>query len=66
MSQFVINSKEKLKEKIDMVQALGDIEIASRLMEEGGKTGQAEVDANYNNLHCDIEPLEKNVNCCCC
>ncbi len=60
MSQFVINTKEKLKEKLDMVQALGDIEIASRLIEEGGKSGLAEVDSNYEKLKCKIVPLEEN------
>jgi len=60
MSQFVINTKEKLKAKLDMVQALGDIEIASRLLEEGSKSGMAEVDSNYEKLKCKIIPLEEN------
>lgn len=58
MSQFVINTKEKLKEKLDMVQSLGDIEIATRLLEEGGSKGMSEVDANYAKLKCEIVTLD--------
>ena len=60
MSQFVINTKEKLKEKLEMVQSLGDIEIASRLLEKGNKSGQSEVDSNYDKLNCKLITLEKN------
>jgi len=60
MSQFVINTKDKLKEKLDMVQALGDIEIATRLLEQGDKEGQSEMDSNYSKLHCKIDPIDEN------
>eukprot|EP00826_Nyctotherus_ovalis_P013167 TRINITY_DN13519_c0_g1_i9.p1 TRINITY_DN13519_c0_g1~~TRINITY_DN13519_c0_g1_i9.p1 ORF type:complete len:576 (-),score=216.42 TRINITY_DN13519_c0_g1_i9:173-1900(-) len=60
MSQFVIDTKEKLKEKLDMVQSLGDIEIASRLLEEGGTQGMNEIDANYKKLKCEIITLDSN------
>eukprot|EP01022_Parablepharisma_sp_SALTPOND_P023167 TRINITY_DN480_c0_g1_i2.p1 TRINITY_DN480_c0_g1~~TRINITY_DN480_c0_g1_i2.p1 ORF type:complete len:963 (-),score=64.22 TRINITY_DN480_c0_g1_i2:10195-13083(-) len=60
MSQFVINTKQRLKEKLDMVQALGDIEIATRLLEETGRSGIAEVDNNYEKLKCKIVALEEN------
>jgi poly [ADP-ribose] polymerase len=58
MSQFVINTKDKLKEKLDMVQSLGDIEIATRLLEEGSK-GLNEIDSNYAKLKCEIVTLDK-------
>ena len=61
MAKFVINTPQKLKDKLDMVQALGDIEIATRLLEETGKSGLSEVDSNYEKLHCKIVPLAKNV-----
>ena len=61
MAQFVINSPEKLKEKLEMVQALGDIEIASRLMEQEIRAGQSEVDSNYEKLKCRIMPVDKIV-----
>ena len=60
MSQFVINTKEKLKAKLEMVQSLGDIEIASRLLEQTADTNKSEVDSNYEKLHCRIINLDKN------
>ena len=59
MSQFVINTREKLKEKLEMVQSLCDIEIASRLLEEGSK-GINEIDANYEKLKCEIITVDTN------
>lgn len=61
MSQFVINTPDKLKAKLEMVQSLGDIEIATRLLEQGAKSGMAEVDSNYEKLGCKIIPLDENV-----
>ncbi len=61
MSQFVINTQRQLKEKLDMVQSLGDIEIATRLLEQGKKSGKTEVDSNYEKLKCNIVSLEQNV-----
>ena len=60
MYQFVINTKEKLKAKLEMVQSLGDIEIASRLLEQTADTNKSEVDSNYEKLHCRIINLDKN------
>jgi poly [ADP-ribose] polymerase len=61
MSQFTIKDKDTLKDKLDMVQSLGEIEIATRLIEDKGKQGMAEVDSNYEKLHCTITALEQNV-----
>jgi hypothetical protein len=60
MSQFVINTKEKLKEKLDMVASLGDMEIASRIMEIDEEELN-EIDKNYKNLKCKLEPIPKSV-----
>jgi poly [ADP-ribose] polymerase len=62
MSQFVIDTPKKLKDKLDMVQSLGDIEIASRLLEEGTADGESELDSNYAKLKCKITAIDKNVN----
>eukprot|EP00831_Metopus_contortus_P079642 TRINITY_DN796_c0_g1_i8.p1 TRINITY_DN796_c0_g1~~TRINITY_DN796_c0_g1_i8.p1 ORF type:complete len:339 (+),score=47.67 TRINITY_DN796_c0_g1_i8:140-1156(+) len=58
MSQFIINSNDKLKAKLEMIQSLGDIEIAARLIETKGKAGVSEVDSNYEKLNCNIAPIE--------
>ncbi len=59
MRQFIIDSKAKLKQKLDMVQTLGDIEIATKLLENVKKDN--DVDSNYGKLHCTILPVETNV-----
>ena len=61
MSLFTIKDKETLKAKLEMVQSLGDIEIATRLIEEKGKEGVAEIDSNYEKLHCTITTLDRSV-----
>ena len=59
MSQFVIDTQDKLKEKLDMVAALGDIEIAHRLLETKGKdTDLSLLDKNYNSLNCQMRYLD--------
>ncbi len=61
MSQFTINTPEKLKAKLDMVQALGDLEIASRLLEQEERSEMADVDAKYEKLKCRLMPVDKIV-----
>jgi len=59
MKNFVIDTKEKLRKKLEMMQALGDIEIASRLIENlKEKNG---IDENYRKLLCEISPIETKV-----
>ena len=58
MSQFVINTPQKLKEKTDMVAALGDIEIAHRLLETKGDENLSELDKNYKSLNCPMRHLD--------
>lgn len=50
-----------MKEKLELVQALGDIEIASRLLEGERDSGVAEVDRNYKKLNCSIVPINQYV-----
>ena len=59
MRLFVIDTKEKLKKKLEMVQTLGDIEIATRLLEGIKETN--DIDANYGKLKCEISPINKDV-----
>ena len=60
MSNFIINTKDKLKEKLELVQALGDIQIAAEIInkcdEENDDTN--ELDARYKQMHWTIEPLD--------
>ncbi len=55
MSQFVINTKDKLKEKLETLESLGDLEFTNSLLAKGG----SEVEENYAKLEADIAPVEK-------
>ena len=55
MSQFVINTKDKLKEKMETLASLGDIEFTNSLLAKGGN----EVDQHYSKLNAKIVAIEK-------
>ena len=60
MRNFVITTNKVLKEKIEMVQTLGEIEIASKMLEEKKAASiDSIIDQHYERLHCQITPIEK-------
>ena len=57
----VINSPEMLKNKMHMLEALADIEIAAHIVEDTSKNNTEfvnQLDANYARLQTDIQPVE--------
>lgn len=62
MSSFIINSREKLKDKIDLVTTLGDIQIAAEIANEVENEDEDtnELDAKYKKMKCSIESLDEN------
>lgn len=51
MSNFVISDMETVKKKMEMVQSLGDIEIATKVMGGSGKQyDEHPADVHYRNL----------------
>nr|XP_027095295.1 poly [ADP-ribose] polymerase 1-like isoform X1 [Coffea arabica] len=52
----VIRDEDDFKSKVKMLEALQDIEIASRLVGFGGDDGDS-LDDKYKKLRCDISPL---------
>lgn len=68
MSQFTINTVDKLKEKMDLIQNLTDIKIAHKMLnpkkdlpKKGGKQMNP-MDENYEKLNCQIKSLGQNDN----
>jgi len=57
----IINKKTILKEKLEMVEALADIEIATKLL-RASSSGSLDnpVDTHYKKLKCGITPLSKD------
>ncbi|KAK8452748.1 hypothetical protein SEVIR_5G162200v4 [Setaria viridis] len=60
MREFIIDTPQKLKAKLEMVEALGEIEIATKLLEDDSSDQDDPLYARYKQLHCDFTPLEAN------
>ncbi|CAM0942741.1 unnamed protein product [Alopecurus aequalis] len=56
--EFIIDTPEKLKAKLEMVEALGEIEIATKLLEDDLTDQDDPLYARYKQLRCDFTPLE--------
>ncbi|AQK91522.1 poly(ADP-ribose) polymerase1 [Zea mays] len=56
--EFIIDTPQKLKAKLEMVEALGEIEIATKLLEDDSSDQDDPLYARYKQLHCDFTPLE--------
>ncbi|CAI2359541.1 unnamed protein product [Moneuplotes crassus] len=62
LSQFVIDTRQKLKDKLELVEALGDIQIAAEIMNGVDKDNSDKnaLDAKYDMMKCKIVPVEKD------
>ena len=59
MINFAIDSQEKVKQKLEMLEALGDIEIATKIMKDLGGDEDDIYDQHYKKLSCDIKYIHK-------
>ena len=60
MQAFILDNKEKVKKKLEMLQSLSDIQIATKLLEAVSKADN-EIDSNYEKLGCKIVPVDTSV-----
>lgn len=58
MRDFVIDTTQKLKCKLEMVEALGEIEVATKLLKDDIGMQEDPLYSHYKRLHCDLIPLE--------
>ena len=60
MKKFVINTKDRLKEKLELVDSLSDVRITAEIADavENSKDSVNEIDLKYSKLKCSIEPLD--------
>lgn len=58
MSEFVIDTPQKLKSKLEMVEALGEIELATKLLSDDVGMQDDPLYAQYGRLHCELVPVE--------
>uniref|UniRef100_A0A0D3ASC2 Poly [ADP-ribose] polymerase n=1 Tax=Brassica oleracea var. oleracea TaxID=109376 RepID=A0A0D3ASC2_BRAOL len=57
MSQFVIDTPQKLKQKIEMVEALGEIEFATKLLSIDQGLHDDPLYYHYQQLNCELTPV---------
>ena len=57
MANFIINTQEKLKQKVEMLESLADMKIATNIL-EASVTGSP-VDSHYQKLKCNLKPIDK-------
>ncbi|KAH7678691.1 poly [ADP-ribose] polymerase protein [Dioscorea alata] len=58
MREFVIDTPSKLKGKLEMVAALGEIEVATKLLQDDCRMQKDPLYYRYQQLHCDLNPVE--------
>ncbi|RHN81103.1 putative NAD(+) ADP-ribosyltransferase transcription regulator SAP family [Medicago truncatula] len=58
MREFVIDTPQKLKRKLEMVEALAEIEVATKLLKEDAEMERDPLYAHYQRLQCELEPVE--------
>ncbi|KAK6941001.1 SAP domain [Dillenia turbinata] len=56
--EFVIDTPQKLKSKLEMVEALGEIEVATKLLEDDVASQEDPLFSQYQRLRCGMLPVE--------
>ncbi|XP_048020697.1 poly [ADP-ribose] polymerase 2 isoform X2 [Megalobrama amblycephala] len=58
----IIRTKDELKEKIALLEALSDIQIAVKMVQSSVQSDEHPVDRHYRSLQCRLEPLDSHSN----
>ncbi|KAK7277759.1 hypothetical protein RJT34_22776 [Clitoria ternatea] len=58
MRDFVIDTPQKLKRKLEMVEALGEIELATKLLKDDTEMQGDPLYTHYQRLHCELVPVK--------
>ncbi|XP_009618006.1 poly [ADP-ribose] polymerase 2 [Nicotiana tabacum] len=58
MREFIIDTPQKLKRKIEMVEALAEIEVATKLLEDNTEIQDDPLYYQYEQLRCKLIPVE--------
>lgn len=56
----MIDDLEALQKKMDLLEVLGDIEVAQKMMDEQKGSSEDPFDAKYASLKNDLKPLDKD------
>uniref|UniRef100_A0A8C6SV72 Poly [ADP-ribose] polymerase n=1 Tax=Neogobius melanostomus TaxID=47308 RepID=A0A8C6SV72_9GOBI len=58
----IIRTEQELKEKIELLEALSDIQIAVKMVQSSSDSDEHPVDRQYKSLQCGLQPLEPSGN----
>lgn len=58
MSNFIIKTEKEVQQKVEVLDTLKNMSIASKIMQKGKKAQENPLDANYKELDTDIKPLD--------
>ncbi|KAG7220863.1 hypothetical protein INR49_031315 [Caranx melampygus] len=58
----IICREEELKEKIALLEALSDIQIAVKMVQSSQDSDEHPLDRQYHSLHCKLQPLDSSAN----
>ncbi|KAK7163385.1 hypothetical protein R3I93_007439 [Phoxinus phoxinus] len=58
----IIRTEDELKEKIALLEALSDIQIAVKMVQSSVQTDEHPLDRHYRSLQCRLEPLDSHCN----
>ncbi|XP_056599871.1 poly [ADP-ribose] polymerase 2 [Triplophysa dalaica] len=58
----IIGSEEELKEKIALLEALSDIQIAVKMVQSSIQSDEHPLDRQYQSLKCQLQPLDSDSN----
>uniref|UniRef100_A0A8C2CV44 Poly [ADP-ribose] polymerase n=1 Tax=Cyprinus carpio TaxID=7962 RepID=A0A8C2CV44_CYPCA len=56
----IIRTEDELKEKITLLEALSDIQIAVKMVQSSVQNDEHPLDRQYRSLHCQLQPLDSN------
>uniref|UniRef100_A0A8C1E657 Poly [ADP-ribose] polymerase n=1 Tax=Cyprinus carpio carpio TaxID=630221 RepID=A0A8C1E657_CYPCA len=56
----IICTEDELKEKITLLEALSDIQIAVKMVQSSVQNDEHPLDRQYRSLHCQLQPLDSN------
>lgn len=56
----IIRTEEELKEKIELLEALSDIQIAVKMVQSSTDSDEHPLDRQYKSLQCGLQPLDSS------
>lgn len=59
MSNHILDTEPKVKAKIEMLESLAEIKVATTLLSESKSDDVNKIDGNYAKLNRDIEPVDR-------